>query len=549
VRRVLAVFAVLVAAGALAFVAMGAKSDGGGAYKVRAIFDNAGFVIPGEDVKVAGVKVGTIDSLDVTKGQKAAVVLNITDPGFQDFRQDASCIVRPQSLIGERFVECSLTQKRAPGAQLPPPLKKIQDGPGKGEYYLSVQHTSKTVDIDLIGDIAREPERQRLSLILNELGTGLAGRGKDLNDVIKRADPALKNVDDVLQILASQNRTLQQLAKNSDTVLAPLARDRVKVASAIANSNKVAAATASRRGDLEADIQRLPAFLTQLKPTMTRLGALSDEMTPVLNDLDAVAPQVNRLIIQLGPFSQAATPAVTTLGQAAEVGTPAVIAARPVIAKVRKLANVARPVAGTLADVLESFQRTHGIERLMDYTFYQVSAINGFDSIGHYLRAGLIVNSCSTYSTTPVPGCSARFPNAPFSASSASAASAEPHDKVLQATAAALAKALGTEMAKAKAQQKRSTKGGAANAGNGGRGNGGNGDATRGGSPGGSATTPSQTTPSSTATPAPSGTPGAQPVAPAATPGAPAPAATPAPSGGSGGNTGALLDYLFGKDG
>ena len=35
--------------------------DGEEPYKVRAIFDNAGFVIPGEDVKVAGVKVGKID--------------------------------------------------------------------------------------------------------------------------------------------------------------------------------------------------------------------------------------------------------------------------------------------------------------------------------------------------------------------------------------------------------------------------------------------------------------------------------------------------------
>jgi ABC-type transporter Mla subunit MlaD len=534
-RRVLAVFTILAAAGALAFVAMGAKSDGGGAYMVRAIFDNAGFVIPGEDVKVAGVKVGTIDSLDVTKDQKAAVVLNITDPGFQDFRQDAGCIVRPQSLIGERFVECNLTQKRAAGSPLPPPLKRIQSGPGKGEYYLSVDHNSKTVDIDLIGDITREPERQRLSLILNELGTGLAGRGQDLKAVIRRADPALKNVDDLLQILASQNRTLQQLAKDSDTVLAPLARDRVKVAGAIANSSKVAAATASRRGDLEADIQRLPAFLTQLKPTMTRLGALSDEMTPVLSDLDAVAPQVNRLIIQLGPFSQAATPSLQTLGQAAEVGTPAMIAARPVIAKLRKLANVTRPVGRTLANVLESFQRTHGIERLMDYTFYQVSAINGFDSIGHYLRAGLIVNQCSTYSTKPVGGCSANFPNA--SSASASAASvAGPHDKVLQATARALAQALGTEMAKAKSTRTRSTNGGASN---------GNANANGGGAQGGSGTS-GQTSPSSTATPSPAGTPGAQPVAPATTPAAPA--ATPAPTGNTQGSPGALLDYLFGKD-
>ena len=69
-------------------------------------------MIPGEDVKIAGVKVGKIDSLDVTEDFKAAVVLEITEPGYQDFRSDASCIVRPQNLIGERFVECKPTQAR-----------------------------------------------------------------------------------------------------------------------------------------------------------------------------------------------------------------------------------------------------------------------------------------------------------------------------------------------------------------------------------------------------------------------------------------------------
>ena len=56
-------------------------------YHVRAIFDNAGFVIPGEDVKVAGVKVG-VDRRRSTSPHdyKAAVVLDIDEPGYQDFR-------------------------------------------------------------------------------------------------------------------------------------------------------------------------------------------------------------------------------------------------------------------------------------------------------------------------------------------------------------------------------------------------------------------------------------------------------------------------------
>ena len=48
----------------------------------------------------------------------------------------------------------------------------------------------------------------------------------------------------------------------------------------------------------------------------------------------------------------------------------------------------------------------------MDYLFYQVAAINGFDSVGHYLRARLIVNTCSTYAIEHDAGCTANFQRA-----------------------------------------------------------------------------------------------------------------------------------------
>ena len=434
-RRVAAVLVLIAAATAVVIIALG--SGDSHAYKVRAIFDNAGFVIPGEDVKVAGVKVGTIDSLDVTDDFTAAVVLDITDSGYQDFRQDAHCIVRPQSLIGERFVECEVTQPRAEGSQEPPPLHKIDRGPGKGQYLLDVEHTSKSVDLDLINDIMREPVRERLSIILDDLGIGVAGRGKDLAEVIRRADPALQETDKVLKILASQNDVLQRLAVDSDTILAPLARERKHVSGALANSGAVARATAERGDALRADIERLPAFLRELQPTMVRLGALSDQMTPVLTDLGAKAPDINRVIENLGPFSSKATPAVVSLGKAAERGTPAVKAARPVVADLRRLANAARPVGLNLRNLLESFQSTGGIERAMDYVFYQVAAINGFDSFGHYLRAGLLVNQCSNYALTPVFGCSAGFSQA--NATSAVAAAASSGDPSLLRIARALA--------------------------------------------------------------------------------------------------------------
>ena len=78
-RRIALVAILLVSVSMLAVIGTGADDgDSGGDYKVRAIFDNAVSVIPGEDVKIAGVKVGRIDSLDITNNEKAAVVLSIT---------------------------------------------------------------------------------------------------------------------------------------------------------------------------------------------------------------------------------------------------------------------------------------------------------------------------------------------------------------------------------------------------------------------------------------------------------------------------------------
>ena len=221
-------------------------------YFVRAIFDNASTIVPGEDVKIAGVPVGIVSDMDVTSDKKAAVTLQINDDKFTPFKTDATCRIRLQGLIGERFVECE------PGSTSARQLATIDQGAGKGERLLSVQHTSSPVDIDLLNDILRLPYRQRFAILLSELGTGLAGRGQDLNEVIHRANPALKETDDVLAILAKQNKTLVRLARDSDTALAPLAREREHFANFIEVANKTGEATAERSGDQRRALQLLP---------------------------------------------------------------------------------------------------------------------------------------------------------------------------------------------------------------------------------------------------------------------------------------------------
>ncbi len=406
-RRVVLIVAVTaVIAGALVVAGAG---DGGGGYRVRALFDSAAFVVKGEDVKIAGVKVGSIESLTVTPDNKAAVVLKIDEPGYQDFRKDATCAIRPQSLIGEQYVECAPTQKRGAGQPVPPELPVVEDGDGKGQHLLPTEQTRTTVALDLIGNVNRLPVRQRLTLILNELGIGLAGRGEDLNEVIRRAAPALQETQKVLRLVARQNQVLEQLAVDSDEILDPLARERKRITSFAKQSSTVAAATVERQAALRQNFQKLPTFLAELTPTMNRLGEFSDETLPVATDLRLGARAINELIRRTAPFSRAATPALRGLGDVGDEGIPALRASLPIVQDLHRFGNQIRPVARDLQELLTSFRSSEGIERLMDYIYFQVQAINGFDDSGHFLRADLVVNSCSTYTVTENPECLSKF--------------------------------------------------------------------------------------------------------------------------------------------
>ena len=250
-----------------------------------------------------------------------------------------------------------------------------------------------------MNDTLRLPFRQRLAIVLNEFGTALAGRGDDLNEAIHRANPALRDTDRVLAMLAGQNRTLAQLAVDSDRVLAPLAARRKRVSDFVVQANTTAQATAERSDALMRTFERFPTFLRQLRPTLTDLGALSDEMTPVLIDLGRAAPSLNQFVLELGPFSSAATPALRSLARATDVGGPALQRSRPLIRQLADFSGSTGEAGVDLArpDHPPSLDKSGGIERIMDYIFFQATAVNGFDGISHYLRAELLTNLCSQY--------------------------------------------------------------------------------------------------------------------------------------------------------
>ncbi len=411
-KRLIAIAAVIAAVLAVLVLGTGARSDE--SYKVRAIFDNAGFLVPGEDVKASGVVIGTISSLEVTPQKKAAVVLEITDPAFKDFKQDATCAVRLQSLLGEKYVACEPTQPRNEGERASPPLRKIREGPGKGEYLLPISQTQSSVDLDMLNNVMQLPERERLAIIINELGTGLAGNGEELRAAIRRANPALDNFDKFLKVLADENVTLAKLAEDSDISLTPLARERESISRFIDKAGATATATAEKGDALERNFELLPQFLAELRPTMERLQGFTEAATPVFTDLGAAAPAINQLFAQLGPFSEAALPTFRTLGDAAEISRRALNAARPVIRDVNQLATAVGPLGNQFASGLRSLRDQYGIQNFMRTVLGFTGSLNGYDSVSHYIRVYTYLTRCLRYLTIDDAQCSTTFANRLF---------------------------------------------------------------------------------------------------------------------------------------
>jgi virulence factor Mce-like protein len=431
-RRILAVVAVLLAAGAFVVVGGAASSASGSDPSYKVELDNSFGLVNGEQFKVAGVPAGTISSLDLCytdprahcqNPMHALVTVQVTQSGFGSFHANAFCESRPQSLIGEYFLNCD------PGNSGP------LLAPGST---INVTHTQSTIPGDLLQDIMRMPYRERFTLIINELGAAVAGNSQNLQAALDRAVPALTQTDNLLNLLANDSHTLQDLTATSNSLVTALANNSGQVQRFIDQSANIATETATQQAALKGTFHDLPGLLEQLRPALQKLGAATDANLPVLNNLNASASQLDRFLTDLPPFANSARPALKSLGQASVTGKSAINAVAPpscvngltlTCGTIHDLQQFAGPancsgrvfnctpeLAQNLAIVLHDLddrsraveadprspggQGYTGFEALLQYVFNQVLAIDYFGPFGHWLALDLQLDSmCSPYAT------------------------------------------------------------------------------------------------------------------------------------------------------
>jgi phospholipid/cholesterol/gamma-HCH transport system substrate-binding protein len=419
VKRIAAIVLLLALVCGAALSVGASRDEDTGSKTYELIFDNAFGLTEGGDFKVAGVRAGQTSKFKVTKvdGRPLALVeAKVTEPGLADLRKDARCEIRPQSLIGEYFVDCQ------PGTS----DERLPDG-GR----LPVDQTSSTIAIDLVNDVMRRPYQDRLRLIVGELGAGLAGRPGDLSNVLRRAHPALRETSDTLRILGRQTDTIEQFIGDAHTVVAALEDRKRDVSRFVREAGETAEISASRREQLGESFRRLPAFLTELEPYMGRLGDLTEAQTPVLRDLQSASGELDTFLTRLRPFTAEGLPAFKALGEASVVGRRAVRKTDEELRELRRLAKDAPGLAKPLRQFLETIDdrqrgvepdrraaasgppagdKTHttssnagftGMEAIWNFFYWQTLSTNALDDVGHVLRLTALVNECSPYEVKP----------------------------------------------------------------------------------------------------------------------------------------------------
>src|SRR5207302_8626264 len=164
--------------GGLSLIAlnMGLRGPWSNEFALSAEFTSANGLVPQAEVRVSGVHVGTVTSITDSAGGDALVRMAL-QPGIQ-LRQDTRAVIRPKTLLGEKFVELVRPQ-------------------GSQQAYMAsggtipTGQTGQAIEIDDILNAMDAPTRAAMSESFRQLGIAFDGRQQDVATALPPLDSTL----------------------------------------------------------------------------------------------------------------------------------------------------------------------------------------------------------------------------------------------------------------------------------------------------------------------------------------------------------------------
>ncbi len=395
-RIALILLSVAAAVGCIA-AAAGADDD---AHTYRIEMYNAFGLVNGSDVRVAGVNVGAVTDLTVNEDKRAVLTIEL-EGDLTRLGDETTCESSPQSLIAEYFLDCQ------------PAGEPLDEG-----GMIPAGQVKQTVQPDIVANTMREPFRRRLTLLINEFGTALAGNPENLREAIRLGAPALDEFEQATEILANQAEMIRAFNVDSERISSELAAKRDRLVEFVDEAEDVASTALERREDVSRGFDRFDDYIGELRPTLAQLNDTARQQTPLLADLRDAAPELHRLSLTLPTFQRASEGSLRTLGKAAKVGRLALTRGRDELELLAEAGKDAPVTAEMIADFLRDVDdprraveindlaeattgRTSeqpgtrdtkgytGLEGLLNYAYYQALAINQFDRVGHSLHVNV----------------------------------------------------------------------------------------------------------------------------------------------------------------
>ena len=259
-------------------------------YDLKAEVPNAANLVPGNEVRVGGSRVGVIDDISprrTREGRTVAVLSMKLETVVQPLPNDSTIIVRPRSALGLKYVEITKGDSRTGfenGATVP--LGRAQPRPVEIDEFL------RTFD---------EPTRAASRRNLNEFGSAVAMRGQNINDAIGVFPSLLRNLQPVMENLADPRTDLEGFVRGLGQAAAEAAPVAEEQAALFRGLDTTFGAIADVRSELQDTISTGPEALDagirgfpQQRPFLRNSELLMSELRPGIRALRGAAPDLSR---------------------------------------------------------------------------------------------------------------------------------------------------------------------------------------------------------------------------------------------------------------
>ncbi|MCB0829141.1 MAG: MCE family protein [Solirubrobacterales bacterium] len=250
-------------------------------YELKLPLAQTGQLAAQSEVKVSGVSVGRVSSVDLGSGDQAdrAIVTMEIDPEYAPVPTDTRAILRAKSLLGEAYIELT------PGDKAGGTLEEGSELP-EAQIAQSIQldEIFRTFD-------PKTREAFKQGAIDNAIATH--GRGDELNQTLGILPGTFNQLTDVLRVLNDQEGDVTRLVRNTGVVFDALSRRQGELSGLIRNTNEVFSTTAAREQDLQDFFRVFPTFLRESQITQTQLGDFSAFAAPIMDRQIPVAKQLS----------------------------------------------------------------------------------------------------------------------------------------------------------------------------------------------------------------------------------------------------------------